>query len=78
MLERRRRGIVVRFYEIPMQAIGRLVCEQRVSQRGLRQAFALADEGLEALKDELIFAKQLAVDAAGFLNGATGSVAAGA
>jgi hypothetical protein len=53
------------FYEVLTQVIGRLVCEQRVSYRVLRQEFALDDEGLEVLKEELIFAKQLAADEGG-------------
>src|SRR5882724_11331364 len=36
--------------------------EQRISYRALRRRFALSDEDLADLKDELIAAKQLAVD----------------
>jgi class 3 adenylate cyclase len=36
--------------------------EQRISYRGLKRRFALSDEDLEAIRDELIHAQQVAVD----------------
>ena len=36
--------------------------EQRISYRALRRRFELSDDDLEDLKDELIYAKKLAVD----------------
>ena len=42
-----------------------LECEGRVSYRALKRRFALDDDYLEDLKDELIKAKQLARDEEG-------------
>jgi len=53
------------FREILSQVIDLLRSEQRLSYRALKRQFALDDEDLEALKDELIYAKRLAVDEAG-------------
>jgi class 3 adenylate cyclase len=50
------------FTALRTQVIALLQCEQRLSYRALKRQFALDDEDLEALKDELIYAKQLAVD----------------
>src|SRR5262249_47001293 len=50
------------FTALRTQVIALLQCEQRLSYRALQRQFALDDEDLEALKDELIYAKRLAVD----------------
>src|SRR5262245_1523017 len=50
------------FYDIYDQVIDLLKQRGRVSYRALKMQFALSDEGIEALKDELIYAKKLAVD----------------
>jgi class 3 adenylate cyclase/predicted ATPase len=50
------------FYAILDQVIEFLKQRGRVSYRALKMQFALSDEGIEALKDELIYAKKLAVD----------------
>src|SRR5215831_10664316 len=50
------------FYDICNQVIDLLKQRGRVSYRALKMQFALSDEGVEALKDELIYAKKLAVD----------------
>jgi len=50
------------FDEILAQALALLQREQRVSYRALKVRFQLDDDLLEAVKDELIYAKQLAVD----------------
>jgi hypothetical protein len=50
------------FHEVLAHVIAWLQREQRVSYRDLKQQLALDDDSLEALKDELIYAKQLAVD----------------
>jgi class 3 adenylate cyclase len=50
------------FYEILDQVIDLLKQRGRVSYRALKMQFALSDDGIEALKDELIYAKKLAVD----------------
>src|SRR4029434_6095371 len=44
------------------QVLALLQREQRLSYRALQRRFALAEADLEALKDELIYAKRLAVD----------------
>src|SRR5256712_10758008 len=53
------------FQEVLAQVIAWLQREQRVSYGGLKRQFALDDDYLEDLKDELIYAKHLAVDEAG-------------
>ncbi|MGH7960843.1 MAG: AAA family ATPase [Candidatus Binatia bacterium] len=53
------------FDEILAQVQDLLQREQRVSYRGLKRRFALDDEYLEDLKEELIGAKRLAVDEEG-------------
>jgi hypothetical protein len=50
------------FDEILAQALELLQREQRVSYRALKVRFQLDDNLLEAVKDELIYAKKLAVD----------------
>src|SRR5262245_28844816 len=50
------------FTALRTQVIELLQREQRLSYRALKRQFALEDEDLEALKDELIYAKKLAVD----------------
>jgi class 3 adenylate cyclase len=50
------------FTALRTQVIELLQREQRLSYRALKRQFALDDEDLEALKDELIYAKRLAVD----------------
>jgi TOMM system kinase/cyclase fusion protein len=50
------------FTTLRAQVIELLQREQRLSYRALKRQFALDDEDLEALKDELLYAKRLAVD----------------
>src|SRR5262245_50628826 len=50
------------FDDILAQVLALLQREQRLSYRALQRRFALAEADLEALKDELIYAKRLAVD----------------
>src|SRR5437764_5476160 len=50
------------FDEVLSQVQELLQREQRVSYRGLKRRFALDDEYLEDLKEELIGAKRLAAD----------------
>jgi class 3 adenylate cyclase/tetratricopeptide (TPR) repeat protein len=50
------------FDEILAQILDLLQRERRLSYRALKMRFALDDDHLEALKDEIIAAKQLAVD----------------
>src|SRR6516165_7432622 len=50
------------FTALRTQVIELLQREQRLSYRALQRQFALDDEDLEALKDELLYAKKLAVD----------------
>src|SRR5712691_10055953 len=50
------------FYDICDQIIDLLKQRGRVSYRALKMQFALSEEAIEALKDELIYAQQLAVD----------------
>src|SRR6516165_8140039 len=50
------------FTALRTQVIELLQREQRLSYRALKRQFALDDEDLEALKDDLIYAKKLAVD----------------
>src|SRR5215471_1810628 len=53
------------FDEILTQVLDLLQREKRVSYRALKRRFALDDEYLEDLKDELIKAKRLAMDEEG-------------
>jgi class 3 adenylate cyclase len=50
------------FYDIYDQVIDLLKQRGRVSYRALKMQFDLSDDSIEALKDELIYAQQLAVD----------------
>jgi hypothetical protein len=50
------------FDELFAQVCEALQHEQRISYRALRRRFNLADDDLEDLKDELIYAKKLAID----------------
>src|SRR5439155_23154627 len=50
------------FDDLLAQVLALLQREQRLSYRALQRRFALEEADLEALKDELIFAKRLAVD----------------
>ena len=50
------------FDEILAQVLALLQREKRVSYRALKRRFALDDDYLEDIKDELIYAKKLAVD----------------
>ena len=50
------------FKEVLAQVIEWLQENKRISYRALKQQFALDDEYLEAIKDELIYAQKLAVD----------------
>src|SRR5262249_28702589 len=66
------------FTALRTQVIELLQREQRLSYRALKRQFALDDEDPEALKDELIYAKRLAVDEDGRVlvwTGETGTVA---
>ena len=63
------------FYEVLDQVINLLQREQRVSYRALKIQFALTDDHLEALKDELIKAKRLVVDEDGAVLVWTGEAA---
>src|SRR5437867_7139343 len=53
------------FYAVLAQVSELLQREGRVSYRALKMQFSLDDDQLEALKDELIEAKRLAVDERG-------------
>src|SRR6266571_1199420 len=53
------------FDDLLAQVLALLQREQRLSYRALQRRFALEEADLEALKDELIYAKRLAVDEAG-------------
>jgi hypothetical protein len=53
------------FQETLAQVITWLQREQRVSYRALKRQFALDDTYLEDLKDELIYAKKLAMNEEG-------------
>src|SRR5215470_19287688 len=50
------------FDELLAQILELLQREQRLSYRALKVRFQLDDDHLEALKEELIYAKRLAVD----------------
>ena len=53
------------FYAVLAKVMELLQREGRVSYRALKMQFSLDDDQLEALKDELIEAKRLAVDERG-------------
>ena len=61
------------FEEILDQAIAMLQRRGRLTYRALKLQFQLDDEGLEALKDELIYGQRLAVDEDGRVLVWTGS-----
>jgi Adenylate and Guanylate cyclase catalytic domain len=63
------------FDEILAQVLALLQREKRLSYRAVKVRFALDDDHLEALKDEIIEAKQLAVDEHGKVLVWTGSAA---
>ena len=63
------------FQETLAHVITWLQHEQRVSYRALKRQFALDDAYLEDLKDELIYAKKLAMDEEGRVLVWTGGVA---
>jgi len=50
------------FYEVLNQIHDLLRSRGRVAFRALQRQFDLADEDIEALKDELIYAQQVAAD----------------
>ena len=50
------------FDDILAQVLALLQREKRVSYRALKRRFDLTDDDLEDVKDELIYAKKLAVD----------------
>jgi hypothetical protein len=54
--------LTVTFDEILVQLLDLLHREKRLSYQALKVRFGLDDEHLEALKDEIIEATQLAVD----------------
>ena len=53
------------FDDLLAQVLALLQREQRLSYRALQRRFALEEADLEALKDELIYAKRLADDGGG-------------
>src|SRR5262245_2091138 len=55
-------GVAMTFDEILVQVLDLLQRERRLSYRAIKVRFGLDDDHLEALKDEIIEAKQLAVD----------------
>ena len=55
----------MRFFELLMLIMALLQREGRVSYRALKLEFSLDEEHLEALRDELIYAKRLATDEEG-------------
>src|SRR5215831_16836903 len=55
-------GSPMTFDEMLAQVLALLQREKRVSYRALKVRFQLDDDLLEAVKDELIYAKKLAVD----------------
>ena len=66
------------FYALLDQVVALLRSRGRVSYRALKLQFNLNDEAIEALKDELIAAQQLAVDEQGTVLVWTGAPAAAA
>src|SRR5262249_59434806 len=58
-------GPIMTFDELLTQVLDLLQREGRVSYRALKRRFALDDDDLEDLKDEIIAAKQLASDEQG-------------
>jgi hypothetical protein len=72
------RGGTITFDEILAQILDLLQREGRVSYRALKRRFGLDDDYLEDLKDEIIEAKQLAMDERGRVLVWTGEPAASA
>ena len=66
------------FYEVLAQVIALLQREGRTSYRALKRQFALDDDAIEDLKEELIVARRLAVDEHGRVLVWTGEAAASA
>src|SRR5215510_6061022 len=62
-----RGGAAMTFDEILAQVLDLLQREERLSYRALKIRFGLDDEHLAALKDEIIEAKQLAIDDRGLV-----------
>src|SRR5262249_58138249 len=58
-------GVAMTFDEILTQVLDLLQRERRLSYRAIKVRFGLDDDHLEALKDEIIEAKQLVVDEKG-------------
>lgn len=58
---------MVTFDAILAQVLDLLQREERLSDRALKVRFGLEDEHLEALKDEIIESRQLAVDEKGIV-----------
>jgi hypothetical protein len=56
------RGVAMTFEEVLAQIIEVLQREKRISYRALKRRFALDDAYLDDLKEELIYAKRLALD----------------
>ena len=52
----------MKFSEMVTQAVAWLQREERVSYRALKREFALQDDALDDLKEELVTIKELAVD----------------
>ena len=65
----------MKFYEVVNQVVALLQREGRVSYRALRLEFDLNDDVLDALKEELIEVKELAIDKDGKMLVWTGSSA---
>src|SRR4029450_5709885 len=55
-------GVAMTFEEVLAQIIEVLQREKRISYRALKRRFALDDAYLDDLKEELIYAKRLAMD----------------
>jgi hypothetical protein len=66
---------MVTFDAILAQVLDLLQREERLSYRALKVRFGFDDEHLEALKDEIIEARQLAVDEKGIVLVETGNTA---
>src|SRR5262249_33515170 len=68
-------GSVMDYDSALAQVLAILQQEKRLSYRVLKLRFQLDDETLEALKEDLVYAKQLAVDEGGRVLVWTGSAA---
>src|SRR5262249_50124379 len=71
-------GTLMDFYGVLAQVIALLQREGRTSYRALKRQFALDDDAIEDLKEELIVARRLAVDEHGRVLVWTGEAAASA